>query len=101
MVKSIIPVLTKVDPKDENFDMDGVRDDLRKIMDGSLQRFLNELMYQGEGNEQLKITIDEIDLYEKNKELSLEEIQEIIPLEKLKGVKEYCERKQFYECFES
>ena len=93
MSKSIIPVLTKVDPTNEDFDFDQVREVLQQIIDVNLSNFLIKLNNPGQDTEQLDITEDDIEKYEENSSLSDNELQKIIEMDKLKSIKEYSERK--------
>ena len=43
MIKSIIPIVTKVNPEDENLNIEGIRRDLEEIMNKNLDLYLIEL----------------------------------------------------------
>ena len=43
MIKSIIPIVTKVNPEDENLNIEGIRRDLEEIMNKNLELYLIEL----------------------------------------------------------
>ena len=43
MTESMLPILTKVDPTDEDLDIEAIKDDLEEIMKTNLKKFLNTL----------------------------------------------------------
>ena len=61
--KSIVPVLTKVKPTDEDFDFDIFQSDLGEIMESNLRNFLIDLENQSDDHERVKITEDDIQNY--------------------------------------
>ena len=93
VAKSIIPVLTKVKPTADDFDFDLFQSDLEEIMKQNLANHLTEMQNQTENVERIKVTEEEIAQYE-----SGENIDQINP-EKLTILKEYCDRKQFFDNF--
>lgn len=89
MVGSIIPIVTKVNPKDDSFQFDSFRDNIAKIIEVNLENTLRNLNDSGL-KDVAEITQEEIEQFERNERIHT------IAYEKRMKIKEYCERKKFF-----
>lgn len=93
---SIIPVLTKVKPDDPEFDYEVFQSDMTEIMDNNLDLYLKQMQNSAVDSEaQSKITEEDIQQFEENKS------RDQIEPHKLPILKDYCERKKFFDSFVS
>lgn len=94
IVKSIIPVLTKVKPDDDEFDFDMFQSEMLEIMHNDMSNYLNTLQTQlPDSTKQSSVSQQDIDLF------SLKSNHNQIEPHKIPILKEYCERKLFFEGF--
>lgn len=91
MTESMLPILTKVDPTDDDLDIEAIKDDLEEIMKTNLKKFLNTL--QAGVETECHIGDDDFELYN-----SPDTRMNVAP-EKRKIISEYQEREKFYESF--
>ena len=96
MTKSIVPIVTKVNPKAEDWDVDTFKGEIQEIMNANLENTLTDLNKQlvELGLEEDKIEDEDIENYANSVDLHL------ISHEKKLLIKEYYERQEFFNKFQ-
>ena len=93
--KSVIPILTKVKPNDDEFDFDSFQEDMQQIMAMNLDNYLRDLVNNAaNGNSEFKITQQDIEIFQRNSDP-----QDMEP-DKFAILQDYIERKEFFESFQ-
>ena len=101
MTKSIIPIVTKVNPEDKHLNIETIRHDLEEVMSKNLELYLSQLQSSNsdgdktQNNPEKAIEVTEEDFNQYDKERTRMNVNPA----KRKIIREYLERKYFFEQF--